>query len=160
MNAFAEDSLGNLYIGTNGDGLYYHNRKTNTYKHFKHNPENASTLTGDVIVDLIIDHDGILWIGTYLNGLGSFDGKEFESYNYQSGNATGIAGPSIWKLFEDSTGKIWIGTLRSGISMLDRDRKIFHNYPAGSAPFLPITSTSLVLLKIGWAIFGFQVAVV
>lgn len=135
VNAFAEDSLGNLYIGTNGDGLYYHNRKTNTYKHFKHNPENASTLTGDVIVDLIIDHDGILWIGTYLNGLGSFDGKEFESYNYQSGNATGIAGPSIWKLFEDSTGKIWIGTLRSGISMLDRDRKIFHNYPAGSAPF-------------------------
>ncbi|WP_057938050.1 hybrid sensor histidine kinase/response regulator transcription factor [Algoriphagus resistens] len=135
VNSFAEDSLGNLYIGTNGGGLFYHNRKTNTYKAFRHNPEDAKSLTGDVIVDLMIDHEGILWIGTYLNGLGSFDGKEFKNYNYPSENESGIPGPSIWKLFEDSTGKIWIGTLRSGISMLDKDRKEFHNYPAGSAPF-------------------------
>lgn len=135
VNSFAEDSLGNLYIGTNGGGLFYHNRKTNTYKEYRHNPDDAKSLTGDVIVDLMIDHEGILWIGTYLNGLGSFDGKEFKNYNYPSENESGIPGPSIWKLFEDSTGKIWIGTLRSGISMLDKDRNKFHNYPAGSAPF-------------------------
>lgn len=135
VNAFAEDSLGNLYIGTNGGGLFYHNRKTNTYKQFKHDPDNASSLTGDVIVDLIIDREGVLWVGTYLNGLGSFDGKEFKNYQYLPENTSGIPGPSIWKLFEDSTGKIWIGTLRSGISMLEKDRKTFHNYPAGSAPF-------------------------
>lgn len=135
VNSFAEDSLGNLYIGTNGGGLFYHNRKTNTYKEYRHNPDDAKSLTGDVIVDLMIDHEGILWIGTYLNGLGSFDGKEFKNYNYPSENESGIPGPSIWKLFEDSTGKIWIGTLRSGISMLDKDRNEFHNYPAGSAPF-------------------------
>ncbi|PZX54842.1 hybrid sensor histidine kinase/response regulator transcription factor [Algoriphagus chordae] len=135
VNAFAEDSLGNLYIGTNGGGLYYHNRKTNTYKHYKHNPDTKNSLTGDVIVDLMIDHDGILWIGTYLNGLGSFNGKDFKNYHYQPEDVSGIPGPSIWKLFEDSTGKIWIGTLRSGISMLDVDRKVFHNYPAGSPPF-------------------------
>ena len=135
VNAFAEDSLGNLYIGTNGGGLYYHNRKTNSYKHYKHNPDNKNSLTGDVIVDLLLDHKGVLWIGTYLNGLGSFDGKDFTNYQYRPGDPSGIAGPSIWKIFEDSTGKIWIGTLRSGISMLDKDRKEFHNYPAGSAPF-------------------------
>lgn len=135
VNAFAEDSLGNLYIGTNGGGLYYHNRKTNTYTQYKNDPTNSSSLTGDVIVDLMIDHEGILWIGTYLNGLGSFDGKQFKNYNYLPENASGIPGPSIWKLFEDSTGKIWIGTLRSGISMLAKDRKTFRNYPAGSAPF-------------------------
>lgn len=135
VNAFVEDSLGNLYIGTNGGGLYYHNRKSNTYKHFRHIPNDAASLTGDVIVDLMIDHEGVLWIGTYLNGLGSFNGREFKNYNYLPENTSGIPGPSIWKLFEDSTGKIWIGTLRSGISMLDKDRKVFQNYPAGSAPF-------------------------
>ena len=135
VNSFAEDSLGNLYIGTNGGGLYYHNRKTNTYKHYRHNPEINNSLTGDVIVDLLIDHEGILWIGTYLNGLGSFDGSDFENYTYLPKNESGIPGPNIWKLFEDSTGKIWIGTLRSGISILDKDRKKFENYPAGMAPF-------------------------
>ncbi|MDR7130157.1 signal transduction histidine kinase/ligand-binding sensor domain-containing protein/DNA-binding response OmpR family regulator [Algoriphagus sp. 4150] len=135
VNTFVEDSLGNLYIGTNGGGLFYHNRKTNTYKQFRHTPESKNSLTGDVIVDLMIDHKGILWIATYLNGLGSYDGKEFKNYNYLPDNHSGIPGPSIWKLFEDSTGKIWIGTLRSGISMLDKDRKTFHNYPAGSPPF-------------------------
>lgn len=135
VNAFAEDSLGNLYIGTNGGGLYYHDRKSNTYKHYKHNPESENNLIGDVIVDLMIDREGILWIGTYLNGLGSFDGRQFKNYHYQPEKEAGIPGPSIWKLFEDSTGKIWIGTLRSGISMLDKERKVFHNYPAGSPPF-------------------------
>ena len=135
VNAFAEDSLGNIYIGTNGGGLYYHNRKTNTYKQYKHNPDVANSLTGDVIVDLMIDHQGILWIGTYLNGLGSFDGKEFRNYHYLPEDVGGIPGPSIWKLFEDSTGKIWIGTLRAGVSMLDEKREVFHNYPAGSPPF-------------------------
>ncbi|MEB2775454.1 two-component regulator propeller domain-containing protein [Algoriphagus sp. D3-2-R+10] len=135
VNAFVEDSLGNLYIGTNGGGLYYHNRKANTYKQYKHNPDNKNSLTGDVIVDLMIDHEGILWLGTYLNGLGSFDGKQFKNYQYLPEDSSGIPGPSIWKLFEDSTGKIWIGTLRSGISILDKDRKEFQNYPAGSPPF-------------------------
>ena len=135
VNAFAEDSLGNIYIGTNGGGLIYYNRKTNTYNQYKHNPSVSNSLTGDVIVDLMIDHKGILWIGSYLNGLGSFDGKEFKNYHYLPEDVSGIPGPSIWKLFEDSKGRIWIGTLRAGISMLDEDRKVFHNYPAGSPPF-------------------------
>ncbi|MBN3581825.1 response regulator [Algoriphagus aestuarii] len=135
VNAFVEDSLGNLYIGTNGGGLFYHNRKNNTYKNFKHDPKNPNSLNGDVIVDLLIDHSGVLWIGTYLNGLGSFDGRNFTNYSFNPDQETGIPGPNIWKLFEDSKNRIWIGTLRSGLSILDADRKSFQNFKAGDPPY-------------------------
>ncbi|WP_297336352.1 two-component regulator propeller domain-containing protein [Algoriphagus sp.] len=135
VNAFVEDSLGNLFIGTNGGGLIYHDRIKGTYTQYLNDPENPRSLPGNVIVDLMIDHRGILWIGTYLNGLGSFDGKNFKNYTYESTNQNGIPGPSIWKLFEDSKRRIWIGTLKSGLAVLDENRVTFAPYPAGKPPF-------------------------
>ncbi|WP_211226730.1 hybrid sensor histidine kinase/response regulator transcription factor [Algoriphagus vanfongensis] len=135
VNAFVEDQQGNLYIGTNGGGLLYQNRKTGAYSRYLHDPDNSNSLVGDVIVDMVMDKKGVLWMGTYLNGLGSFDGKNFRSHEFLGSGENSIPGPNVWKLFEDSRNRLWIGTLRSGLAVLDSSRQHFTSYPAGAAPY-------------------------
>jgi ligand-binding sensor domain-containing protein len=44
INSFEEDDKQNLWIGTNGNGLIYFNRSTNTYTQFKHDPSNPNSI--------------------------------------------------------------------------------------------------------------------
>jgi signal transduction histidine kinase/ligand-binding sensor domain-containing protein/DNA-binding response OmpR family regulator len=135
VNAFVEDSLGNLFIGTNGGGLLFENRKTGSYRQFLSSPTNPNSLVGDVIVDMTMDKRGVLWIGTYLNGLGSFDGENFQSYQFKGEGENSIPGPNVWKVFEDSKQRLWIGTLRSGLALLDSSRNSFTSFKTGDAPY-------------------------
>jgi len=129
INAFVEDSLGNIYLGTNGAGLIYHNRQKGTYHTYVHNPNDHKSLAGDVIVDLLIDHEGILWIGTYMNGLSRFDGKTFQNYTHDPQDPKSLSDVNVWKLFEDSHKRLWIGTLRKGLNQFDRSNNNFIHYP-------------------------------
>lgn len=129
INAFVEDSLGNLYMGTNGAGLIYHDRNKGTYRTYVNNPNDSKSIAGDVIVDLLIDHNGILWIGTYMNGLSRFDGKNFKNYKYDPHNPKSLSDVNVWKLYEDSHNRLWVGTLRKGLNLFDRNNDNFIHYP-------------------------------
>jgi ligand-binding sensor domain-containing protein len=53
VNTFAEDSQGNLWIGTNGGGLFYFDRQKNIFKSYKHNPSDNNSLSIYVVVDVV-----------------------------------------------------------------------------------------------------------
>ncbi|WP_158858871.1 hybrid sensor histidine kinase/response regulator transcription factor [Lunatibacter salilacus] len=131
VNVFAEDSLGNLFIGTNGDGLIYHDRSNNTYTQYKSDPNNPNSLSGNVIVAMEIDQDGELWLGTYLHGLSRFDGTSFTNYRQGSEMDQGISDASVWKIFVDSQNRIWIGTLRGGLNLFDKKTDQITHYLIG-----------------------------
>ncbi len=72
-------------------------------------------LSCNTVQDIIQDRAGLIWMGT-LNGLDSFDGREFIHHSLQSGE-----GDSVNRLFEDSSGTIWIGTERAAFRYIDND---------------------------------------
>jgi len=139
LNAFVEDKHGNLYIGTNGAGLIYHDRQKGAYKTFVHDPHNPNSIAGDVIVDLKIDSDGILWIGTYMNGLSRFDGKNFRNYTHDPKDPKSLSDINVWKIYEDQKKRLWIGTLRAGLNLLDKETDSFIRFPV-NAPSLPLNN--------------------
>lgn len=69
---FFEDSKGNLWIATRGDGVYKltPNKKLFNYSvsHFKHNPNNIHSLSNDQVYSIFEDSNKRIWIGT-LDGL-------------------------------------------------------------------------------------------
>ncbi len=123
-----EDGAGNLWIGTNGGGLIYFDRKNNTFRQYLHDPNNINSLSSNVIVSLWIDHENVLWIGTYFGGMNSFDGKKFTRYTYSANASSNLSNNNIWEIYEDRERNLWIGTLGNGLDMLDRKTNQFKHY--------------------------------
>jgi signal transduction histidine kinase/ligand-binding sensor domain-containing protein/AraC-like DNA-binding protein len=128
INCFAEDKPGNLWIGTNGGGLIYFDRKKGTFKKYLHNAADPNSLTKNVIVCLYTDHIQKLWIGTYFGGLDCFDGKIFKHYKHNDAIAGSISEDRVCSITEDREHHLLVGTLSAGFNKLDSASGIFTRY--------------------------------
>ena len=101
IRSIFQDSKGNLWFGTIGDGVARYDKKTLTY--FS-DPEGF--YSGSVYA-INEDKTGNMWFGTD-RGVYKYDGKTFKNYNQKDGlNHIDISRKSI---LVDRSGTIWIGT--------------------------------------------------
>jgi signal transduction histidine kinase/ligand-binding sensor domain-containing protein len=68
ITAIIKDTTGNLWLGTHGGGIYYFNRRQNTFQNY----QRSDGLSGDYINTLALDSMGNLWIST-INGIDIMD---------------------------------------------------------------------------------------
>lgn len=82
VHALCEDRNGGLWIAT-GDGLDLYNRKQNTFEHVLSNSHSF----GGLILAIVEDGNGHLWLSTMQNGLYVLDPatKRFEKYDADDG---------------------------------------------------------------------------
>ncbi len=125
INCFVEDNEGNIFIGTNGKGLFKYNIKTNTYNYVNYN---SNGNIDNTIVSLLFDTKGRLWIGTYMDGLYCYDGKKFIHYFNNVISNPVLPDNNIWSLVEDANQAIWIGTLNVGFYKFDETVNMFVSF--------------------------------
>ena len=107
------DSQGELWIGSNGAGLYQ-------FKNGEFIPhlQNAGSLMPDslhhnFISDIIEDQEGNLWISSFSHGgVVKYNGSEFIHYTPESGLGDDMIASSL----VTSDGEIWFGTRSGGMS--------------------------------------------
>jgi ligand-binding sensor domain-containing protein len=84
IRAMFEDSKGNFYVGTDGDGLHIMNRVQGTFQRLSHDPNNPNALSRPPVnpnANYALDHitfinedgQGHIWIGTYGAGINRYD---------------------------------------------------------------------------------------
>ncbi|WP_298650912.1 hybrid sensor histidine kinase/response regulator transcription factor [uncultured Proteiniphilum sp.] len=112
VNAFAQDSLGYMWIATLG-GLNRYNGYE--YQHFSHIPSDNTSLGNDFVFSLLIDSSQNFWVGT-ANGVSSFD-LETNKFNHYAGTIT-----PVYSFFEDHTRQIWAAT-PLGPGMIDSEKQ-------------------------------------
>lgn len=101
IRSIFQDSKGNLWFGTLGEGVVRYDRKTLRY--FS-SPEGFYTQTVYAINE---DKNGTMWFGTD-RGVYKYDGLSFRNYNQNDGlNHLDITRKGI---LVDKTGAIWVGT--------------------------------------------------
>jgi ligand-binding sensor domain-containing protein len=101
IRSIFQDSKGNLWFGTLGEGVVRYDEETLTY--FS-DPEGFITNTVYAINE---DKNGNLWFGTD-QGVYKYDGKTFKNYNQKDGlNHLDISRKGI---LVDKSGMIWVGT--------------------------------------------------
>jgi signal transduction histidine kinase/ligand-binding sensor domain-containing protein len=84
VGALFEDSKGNFWVGTMGDGLHIMNREKGTFTHYYYDslhPEKLSrppvyATPYDFITFITEDSLGGIWIGSFLSGINRFDTLE------------------------------------------------------------------------------------
>jgi signal transduction histidine kinase/ligand-binding sensor domain-containing protein len=110
------DRDGNLWIGTNGDGLIrFRDRPIDMFT-------TADGLPNNVPMAVLERHDGTIWVGNNCGGLSRFDGKRFVTYAEKDG----LLNTCVWALAEDGNEDLWIGTWGGGAFRF-KDRK-FEQY--------------------------------
>lgn len=102
-----EDSSSNLWLGTNGDGVFKYDG--NILENY-----NVDTgFSGYAIRAIVEDNNGDIWFGTS-EGVIQYNGTTFK--NYTLGNTQRANG--VWSLIIDYTGTIWVST-EEGVSTFD-----------------------------------------
>ena len=102
--AILADRDGNLWIGTNGDGLIrFRDRRVHIFT-------TADGLPNNVPMTVLERHDGSIWVGNNCGGLSRFDGMRFVTYSEKDG----LLNSCVWALAEDANEDLWLGTWGGG----------------------------------------------
>ena len=62
MRAFAESRAGAYWVATDGGGLNEFDASTGKFTHYT---THSSNLNSDAVLDVVQDHDGITWLGSW-----------------------------------------------------------------------------------------------
>ena len=101
IRSIFQDSKGNLWFGTLGEGVVRYDEKTLTYF------SNPDGFNNNTVYAINEDKNGNLWFGTD-QGVYKYDGKTFRNYNQKDGlSHIDISRKSI---LVDKSGTIWVGT--------------------------------------------------
>ncbi|GAB6009771.1 hybrid sensor histidine kinase/response regulator transcription factor [Dysgonomonas reticulitermitis] len=119
-----QDSKGNIWVGTKGDGVYLLKPKDNTLTSFyieqyKHNPNDPFSLSNDAIYSIHEDSQGRIWLGSYGGGINMFDqaSKKFINKNNYYKNYPAGMGDQI-RTLQSHNERIYIGTTLGLIVLL------------------------------------------
>ena len=76
-----EDDEGFIWIGTGGGGLNKFNRATETFTHYRHDPQNPNSISADFVGFAFEDKSNSIWVFTNAGGVDLFD-KETEKFEH------------------------------------------------------------------------------
>lgn len=110
-------STDKLWIGTEGDGLFFYDLASKKINNFKYQQNNSKSICSNYIRTLTFDSQNNLWIGTF-NGLSVFDPEtiSFENYFYSAYQNESLSQNSIRSICMDSQGGMWLGTYYGGVN--------------------------------------------
>jgi signal transduction histidine kinase/ligand-binding sensor domain-containing protein/CheY-like chemotaxis protein len=114
-----EDSYGDVWLGTDGDGVYRINHSDQSISHFSTTTQ--PRISGNVITALFEDKDKNIRFGTYVNGMFRYNRKtaRFDSFSLNHHVTTFV---------QDKNGTLWIGMNGGGFCRLDTDKKTVKQY--------------------------------
>ncbi len=121
-------------------GVFFgYNPKTGELKHYTNNSKDSTSISDNYIATAFEDDKGVLWIGTFGNGLCRFNRENgsFKRYPFQFSDLSNnqkatdnhiLNDGVIYTICEDKAGILWLGTNSSGANRFNRDSATFVPY--------------------------------
>jgi signal transduction histidine kinase/ligand-binding sensor domain-containing protein len=124
--AITQDHLGFLWFGTQ-DGLDRYDGYS--FKVFRNNPEDSTSLSYNYISRLMVDKEGSVWVGTIGGGVSVYDQitGRFTQYVHKPGDPASLSNNDIHALYQDRSGTIWVGT-QDGLNRFEPATRTFRRY--------------------------------
>ena len=86
VNSMDEDAEGNMWIGTENDGLIILNPATNSVYHYRHDDVDPASLSTNSLWSIYMDSKKNMWIGSFTGGIDfvNRDARKFIHYKHNS----------------------------------------------------------------------------
>jgi ligand-binding sensor domain-containing protein/signal transduction histidine kinase len=123
IRALFEDSHGNFWVGTAGDGLHIMNKEKGTFERYPFDPAHPDKLSRppvqhtisyaiDHITFITEDNKGRIWIGTFEGGINVWDPstQKITYYGNDIKSKEALKDESFWAGYKTNDGTIWIST--------------------------------------------------
>jgi signal transduction histidine kinase/DNA-binding response OmpR family regulator/streptogramin lyase len=125
-----KDHRGNIWIGTQGNGIALFQPKDNSFINFRHDPNDSKSISHNDILSFAEDNDGNLWVGTENGGISIYHyaTHAFSCYQNVLNDNTSLNNNSIHSLYRDDIGNMWAGTWSGGVNFMPRYGDKFRNY--------------------------------
>ena len=94
-----------------------------------HDPLEPGSLASNRILSVLMDHAGVLWVGTD-QGLDALEpgAQHFKHYRHTSKDPISISDNEVSSLLEDKSGVLWIGTANGILDAMDKTRSRVRPY--------------------------------
>jgi len=126
VSAITKDRSGNLWFGTNGNGLVRFDPRSGRYTTYVHDAFNPRSLNHNRVTALRVDRDGIVWIATDF-GLSRWEpaSEEFSTFSPQPKSLI-----QYRSIAEDGSGALWLATSSRGVHRFDPSTSTFRVFDA------------------------------
>lgn len=127
INAIAQDSRGFMWFGTH-DGINRYDGYS--FVTYRGDPGQTSSRKGHIVLDMLADPSGVLWIGTEAGGLSRFDpaSETYKVYQYRPDNPNGLRNNTVGSIWRDMDGSLWLGTNGGWLTHFDPRNESFRNF--------------------------------
>jgi len=125
-----EDNKKRIWIATDHGGIDIYDKATNEITVLRNDPQNPNSLSQNSAISLFYDNTGIMWVGTYKNGVSYYQPDMFKFnksplFFYHNPD---LENKDCNVLHEDRKGNLWIGTNGSGVLKLNKTTGMFQLY--------------------------------
>ncbi len=119
-----KDSRGILWFGSEGGLIRYLGEEggEDKFRVYTHSPYDPTTISHDDVYTILEDASGIIWAGTYGDGLSKIvpQVQEFAWTRSKPWQSPSLSGNLVGAMFVDRDGILWVGTTYGGLNRVDR----------------------------------------
>jgi ligand-binding sensor domain-containing protein len=126
----AEDHNGDLWVGTQTNGLYRWDSDGKRWQKYLVHRDASGREYAEVIHSVIVDRSGILWVLTNSRGLLRYTppSPAFRSITSAESSRPRLSGPDVLCCWLDRTGTLWVGRNSGGLDYLKAGEKTFRRF--------------------------------
>ncbi len=112
----ALDQEQNLWVGSN-QGLFVKDQAGN-WSHHQKDLQKTGSLNANLIFDIYPDHQGQVWIGTYIGGVNKYDPSQRMFHHFSQDNSS-LSSNNIKGFCPADSNQFWVATYNGGIDIYD-----------------------------------------
>lgn len=128
LQTLCSDNNSEIWMGT-WEGLIKFIPSSNKAFLYKASNEPHS-LSGNLIMNIVKDKTGNIWIATADGGISMYDQltNEFNVYRHKPNEAGSLSSDRTMSICVDGSSNLWVGTIDAGLCLLKNKSKSFLNY--------------------------------
>jgi signal transduction histidine kinase/ligand-binding sensor domain-containing protein/DNA-binding response OmpR family regulator len=129
INNVVQGDDNNIWLGTDHGGINLINESTHKVSYLLNRDDDSKSLRGNCVM-LYKDNAGIIWAGTYKQGISYFhkDIIQFPLIRHYDSNSESLPYEDVDCFVEDAAGNLWIGTNGGGLIFYNVTTKKYTQY--------------------------------
>jgi diguanylate cyclase (GGDEF)-like protein len=118
--SIAETSQGEIWLGTQDEGVLALTPATGKVRHIGHDPALPASIADDMVQGLYLGRSGIMWAGTR-NGISYLDTTPMSVFTMVAGAGRGsvIRDSNVYSVLGRADGSVWLALSKQGVTILD-----------------------------------------